>query len=64
MTVGGSIGMAIGVVTLLTEFRYWPAVVFAVWIPIGIGQLIKARQRRIAFESEHGPNAGRQNPIT
>jgi hypothetical protein len=64
MTIGGSIGMAIGVVALLADVRLWGGFIFAIWIPIGIGQLIRAKKRRVLFESEHGLGAGRQKSIT
>jgi high-affinity Fe2+/Pb2+ permease len=34
-----------------------------VWVGIGFYLMIKARRWRAAFEAEHGPDAGKQEPI-
>jgi hypothetical protein len=64
MTVGGSIGVALGLVTMLTNHTNWAGIAFVVWVPIGVAQLVRARKRRVSFENEHGYEAGRQKPIT
>jgi hypothetical protein len=34
-----------------------------VWVGIGLYLTIRARRWRAAFEAEHGPDAGKQEPI-
>jgi high-affinity Fe2+/Pb2+ permease len=34
-----------------------------VWVGIGIYLMIKARRRKAPFEAEHGPDAGKQEPM-
>lgn len=63
----GWVAVVLGVISAATSVGLiwagigasWPAlVIWAGWIAFGVYRIRRARRTRIAFEAEHGPDAG------
>ena len=65
-TMVGGVGLSLGVVVLIARpFEVLTVVLLVVspgYLASAIYDLVSARRQRIAFETEHGPDAGRQQP--
>ncbi len=44
-------------------WQWWPVIFWCAFVCVGVVRLVRVRRRRLAFESEHGRDAGKQKPV-